>query len=501
MPLSASSPAYLHLLQNLALISLSLFFTPLCTFIAICSRIASPFTAAAKFIQNNRKRCGYMKSAARSRVILVTGVGMSKGLSIARAFYREGHYVIGADFEPFGVPVCGRFSVALKRFYKLPKPAPSLEGSKAYIEGLLKIVKDERVDLWVSCSGVASAIDDASAAEVIEKQSSCKTVQFGAEITKILDEKHSFIEQALHFGLHVPETYLINSVDEALAQLYPDKTPRKGHFIMKSVGLDDKIRADMTLLPRSSPEETRSHLKRLNPSASRRFVLQEFVNGSEYCTHSVIVRGQVVAFTACPSMELLMHYKALPPKSALSRAMQEFTETYAKKLGDVTGHFSIDFMLDEHSSESKLMDKLYPIECNPRAHTAVVLFEEESKCMVDAYISILKEGKMCTSELQAVVTPSITTGFYWIGHDIVTCVLMPLLSVLALKEDFSYLAGKWKIFVERVAYCKDGTYQMWDPLPFWWLYCIYWPGMFISATVGKSWWSRCNVSTTKMFRC
>ena len=427
---------------------------------------------------------------------------MSKGLSIARAFYREGNHVIGADFEPNGVPVCGRFSMALKKFYRLSKPVPSPEGSRPYVDGILNIIKRENVDLWISCSGVAFAIEDAKAAEVIDKQSNCKSVQLGAGITKILDEKHSFIEQTRCFGLNVPETHFIISTNDALSHLYSEETHKTGRkFIMKSVGLDDTIRADMTLLPRHSLAATEDHLTRLKPSSSRPFVLQQFINGREYCTHSVIVRGRVAIFTACPSAELLMHYKALPPTSALSRAMQSYTEMYAEKMGNVTGHFSIDFMLDENDSGLKFIDRLYPIECNPRAHTAVVLFEENNKAMVDAYMSVLEDDGISATKIRPVVSPSITTSYYWVGHDTVTFVLLPLFSRLVSRTDLSSLIGKWKDFLEHVVFCKDGTYVVWDPLPFWWLYCVYWPGMFVSAIVTQDWWSRCNVSTTKMFRC
>ena len=42
---------------------------------------------------------------------------MAKGLRIARAFYQAGHRVIGADFEPYSIPVSGRVSKALANFY------------------------------------------------------------------------------------------------------------------------------------------------------------------------------------------------------------------------------------------------------------------------------------------------------------------------------------------------------------------------------------------------
>lgn len=429
---------------------------------------------------------------------------MSKGLSIARAFYREGHNVIGADFEPNGVPVCGRFSTALKKFYRLSKPFQRPNGSNPYIEGILNIIQEEGVELWVTCSGVASAIEDAEAAVAVEQASNCKVIQFGVKVTQTLHEKHSFIQQAKTFGLHVPETHYISSLEDAMAELHPQaekKHVSAKKFIMKSIGLDDSIRADMTLLPRPSSDETLKHLLRLNPSSSRPFVLQQFINGREYCTHSIVVNGSVVAFTACLSAELLMHYKSLSPQAALYKAMQEYTQIYARKLGHVTGHFSIDFMLDGDESGPELMKRLSPIECNPRAHTAVVLFEQESEGMAEAYLSVLGDSKTDLKKTASIIIPQVTTGYYWIGHDIITRLLLPLLLVFTLKMNLFSLQGNLLEFMEHALYWKDGTYEVWDPWPFWWLYCVYWPGMFISAIVTGNWWSRCNVSTTKLFRC
>ncbi|KAG0645136.1 O-methyltransferase [Hyphodiscus hymeniophilus] len=434
--------------------------------------LVSFFAGAAKEIEHKRQ-CISSSSTFQPRVILVTGVGMSKGLSIARAFYREGHHVIGADFEPFGIPVCGRFSSTLRKFYRISKPTSGPAESRGYAEGLLDIVNRESVDLWVSCSGVASAVQDGEAAEIIENESKCRAIQFGAQTTKTLDEKHLFIKQTRKFGLNVPETHLITSVEDALRVLHPsEKGMERKQYIMKSVGLDDTTRADMTLLPQASSDDTRSYLARLNPSVSRLFVLQQFISGPEYCTHSVIIRGRVMVFAACRSAELLMHYEAVSPRSDLSRALQKYSEIYAAKMGCVTGHFSIDFMLDERSTELDLMSRLYPIECNPRAHTAVVLFEQESGRMVDAYLSALEVDGMDGIDIQPVVTPSTTKGYYWIGHDLVTCVLLPLLSTMAMKGSISSLTEKRKVFLHHLMFWKDGTYLLWDPLPFWWLYYV-----------------------------
>ncbi|KAL2062520.1 hypothetical protein VTL71DRAFT_6786 [Oculimacula yallundae] len=499
MPLTANSPAYLHFLQNALLIFLATLLAPLCTLIAFSSWTISPFTNAGKTIDRQRK--WRHRSAPNSqRTVLVTGVGMSKGLFIARAFYQAGYTVVGADFEPFYIPVCGRFSKALKTFHRLSKPSNAL-GAAAYISSLVDVIEKEKVDLWVSCSGVASALEDGKAAEAVERLTSCRVVQFGVEMTGLLHEKHSFIDNTAKIGLNVPETHLITSSDEGMALLHPKSEKSDKTFIMKSVGLDDSIRADMSLLPYSHEEKTRAHLLKLQPSPTRPFVLQQYINGPEYCTHSIVVRGRVLAFTCCPSAELLMHYKALTPSSDMFKAMLKYTQVYAEKMGtQMTGHFSIDFLLDREGDEPDLMKKIYPIECNPRAHTAVILFDEQSVQMADAYFEVARDEGEKKTDPQIVTTAS-GCGYYWIGHDLVTRLVLPFVAFLTVQSRFSDLRRNWMEFSNHVLYWRDGTYEIWDPWPLWALYCVYWPCIFLSRIFTGKKWSRCNVSTTKVFDC
>lgn len=56
-------------------------------------------------------------------------------------------------------------------------------------------------------------------------------------------------------------------------------------------------------------------------------------------------------------------------------------------------------------------------------------------------------------------------------------------------------------FVDHLVFWKEGTFEIWDPLPWWWLYHVYWPGQFLWSILQRRKWSRINVSTTKVFGC
>lgn len=516
--LDGSSSVLAHRLQNVALLVLSLAFLPIDTSILAFAYLLH-LVIRDQGGQNRHRACNDANFSRKT--ILVTGVGMTKGLVLARLFYEAGHDVIGADFESNGALVCGRTSRSLRKFHPLRGPSPNGD-SAPYIQSILDIVNKEQIDLWVSCSGVASAVEDGMAKEVVEARTKCKAIQFNVKTTQMLHEKHSFIEHTRSLGLTVPETHEVTSratVEKILRHAPPGKK-----YIMKTIGVDDSVRGDMTLLPRTSAVETSKHLARLNISSTSPWILQQFVPGKEYCTHSLVVRGQVKAFVACPSAEMLMHYEALLPESPLSRAMLEFTRTYAADGGaEFTGHLSFDFIVDEKDKNNGRGVELYPIECNPRAHTAVALFNG-TPAMVDAYLSVLDYNTRSKGEDEdenvsnsMIVIPTRRDKYYWVGHDLVTNVILPTLSFLTLDQSPSVLLREhYSTFLSRVLSLgwKDGTFEIWDALPWWWLYHVYWPMRFLGCIMragkgngnghgggGGGKWSRVNVSTGKMFEC
>ncbi|MCJ1306870.1 hypothetical protein MMC25_000514 [Agyrium rufum] len=567
--LTGDSPPLYHLLQNLSLIFLSLLLLPLSTLILLATLPFRYLLPQLSLLPRLRAR---RRPSFRARTVLVTGVGMSKGLSLARTFHLAGHTVIGADFEPHRIPVSGRFSRSLKKFYTLPKPdgEESAEGVAKYVHALLQIVRKEKVDLWVSCSGVASAVEDGMAKEVLERKTDCRAIQFGVEDTKVLHEKSSFIARTRELGLPAPETIDVRSRDAVHKVLFkgltweeeaanergqgngvgggevlhkssgtdtgamtPPLTPRskkRKSYIMKSVGVDDANRGNMTLLPRRTLSETYSHVSKIPISKDNPWILQEFIEGKEYCTHALVVRGKVKAFVACPSLELLMHYEALPADEGLSKAMESFTKEFARRSGpDFTGHLSFDFLVEESVSEGRVEKTLFPIECNPRCHTAIVLFQGVEEQMASAYMTALKSevkmngngnGKAIQTgfhgDVRSIASRELTTlssdedivrpsshpaKYYWIGHDIVELILLPLLNVLRRKSSIAEFIDSSLRFVDHVFLWKDGTFEIWDPLPGWLLYQVYWPGQFLVAVMYNKKWSRINVSTAKMFRC
>ena len=526
--LNGKSPWHLHALRNLFLILLSLFFLPLSTFILVATYILQPLFSTHTTTRRARIRSS---PSFRPRKILVTGVSMAKGLILARAFHLAGHDVIGADYEVWSVPVPGRVSRSLKKFYTLPKPSEK-EGSTRYLAELVRIAEEERVELWVSCSAQSCAVEDAEAKEVLEQRLGVVAIQFDVETTRILHEKNLFLPYTRDLGLPIPETHTVTSraeVHRLLGQgaAFPQKG-RKKQYILKSVAIDDLTRMDLHPLPRRTMSETYHQVAKTPISASNPWLLQQFIRGKEYCTHALVVRGVIKSFVACPSSDLVMHYESIARQSPLSISMLLFTKEFVARAslggGKMTGHLSFDFLVDEVPTEKGVEMVLQPIECNPRTHTAItVAFQGRKLEMVDAYLSALEQTHLPSTNgspnslssssplnsnpsdsdrmLSSILTPTHVSRSYWIGHDIFTLILIPLLHIFSPEFSLSTYLGGYITLLTHILTWKEGAFEFWDPLPSWWLYHVYWPKVWWAYTVTKTKWTRINVSTGRYFTC
>ncbi|KAH4205332.1 hypothetical protein HBI95_136290 [Parastagonospora nodorum] len=480
---------YSHFGKNFLLLLLSLVTVPVSAAIVVASLAISSFNGKPKPVQKD--------ASTKTKTILVTGVSMTKGLTIARSLAQHTpHRVIGADISSLSP---GRFSNSISKYYRLDTPHG--DDAEPYIDSLLSVIQSESVDLWISCSSVVAAVEDGQVVRLAKASAKkhnriFEAIQFSEDVVEKFHSKDKFIDYIASLNLAIPESHRCTSADEALAVLLRKNESGK-KFLAKPIGVDDRARAAMmTLLPLPSAQETTNYVKSLNISPANPFQLQQFIAGKEYCTHALVIRGHVKAFTSCPSSELLMHYEPLPAYSTLSQEMLKFTEKVAQDGGEsFTGHLSFDFLVQNDDGGEVL---LYPIESNPRAHTAVVLFDATPE-MADAYLSVFRDAITDYNTETPVYPTAPTKSYFWAGHDSVEFGILPVLDALSGRGGWADVITGIKALAYHLMYWRDGTLTIRDPVPFLVLYHAYWPGKFVeSLRMGKA-WSRINVSTTKMF--
>ncbi|KAM0344174.1 hypothetical protein ACHAPU_007896 [Fusarium lateritium] len=442
--------------------------------------------------------------------ILVTGVNMAKGLSLARLFHRRGCRVIGADCYPLSP---GRVSRAIAAHYQLPSPSDPSKNSMndPYLNRIVDIIHKEDVDLWVSVSDVNAAIEDAAVREIIEARTSAKAIQFGVEDIRRLHEKDAFIEHTKSLGLTVPTTEAVEDKEDLINFLGRngglELKPGAKRYLVKPVGVDDVARFTMPLLPLASEDATLTRIDSIPFKAAKcSFIVQDFITGPEFCTHALVIRGRICAFVACRSADVLMHYEALPADSPLSKAMLDFTLKQSEGCGDnFTGHMSFDFLIDKEDEDAAQSggDKhvtIYPIECNPRVHTATVLFNDTPE-LVDEYLSILSPSDPPRPLSKPPLTPNNPQKYFWVAQDLVELVLYPLyVTLFRGTMGFSEIQKSIRAFAKHLVYWKDGTFEAWDPLPWLWMMHVHWPVQFAWYMSTGSVWTKMNVSTGKAFK-
>lgn len=352
--------------------------------------------------------------------ILLTGGKMTKSLQLARSFHRAGHKVFMVETHKYWLSG-HQYSKAVKKFLTVPAPEKDPEG---YCQSLLDIVKREKIDVFIPVSSPVASYYDSLAKPILSPY--CEVFHFDTEMTKTLDDKFSLCEQARVLGLTAPKVFLITSPGEIINF---DFSQEQNPYIIKSIQYDSVTRLDMTKFPFEGMEE---YVKKLPISKERPWVMQEFIKGQEYCTHSTVRDGEIRLHCCSQSSPFQVNYEQVDNPEIFN-----WVQKFVKEL-NLTGQISFDFMQTEDG-------KVYPIECNPRTHTAITMFYDHPG-LADAY---LEPGK---NQPHIEPLPS-SKPTYWLYHE-----LWRLTGIRSFND--------LKNWVNKVIKGKDAMLDKDDPLPF-----------------------------------
>jgi predicted ATP-grasp superfamily ATP-dependent carboligase len=357
------------------------------------------------------------------QTILINGGKMTKALQLARSFHKAGHRVILVETPKYWL-TGHRFSWAVDRFYTVPNPQ-----TDEYSQALLKIVQQEKVNIFVPvCSAVASYCD-AEAKRVLSPH--CTVMHVDAETVQRLDDKYEFAAACEALGLRVPKSYRITNPQQVIDF---DFSGAQRPYIIKSIPYDSVRRLDLTKLPCATEAETAAFVKSLPISESKPWIMQEYIPGQEFCTHSTIRDGHLQLHCCCKSSAFQVNYQHVDRPD-----IENWIRHFAKSL-NLTGQVSFDFIEAADDGE------IYAIECNPRTHSAITVFYNHPD-VAKAYLE--------SDPLPQTVEPLASSRpTYWIYHEIwrlVTHLWSP-------KQVYERL--------QIIAQGKDAIFEWDDPLPF-----------------------------------
>lgn len=351
--------------------------------------------AGAATLRRTPSGAAVREAPARRRTVLVTGGKMTKALVLARAFHAAGHRVLLAEQARYRL-TAHRTSRAVDAFHVLPTP-----GSDGYEQAVLDLVRAEGVDTFVPVSSPASSLPEAEVGELLRAEG-VEVVHLDAERLRAVDDKHAFAAAAAAAGLPVPDTYRITDPQQVL-DLDFDALPGAA-YVLKSIAYDPVRRLDLTPLPRPTRAETEAFLAGLPISEERPWILQELLEGTEWCTHGTVRDGRLAVHVACRSSAWQLVYE-----HEEHRGIRAWVEQWVRDvLGPgATGQVSLDFIEGPDGV-------VRAIECNPRTHSAITLLEGHPD-LAAAYLG----GDPDVHEREQPVEPELGGApTYWTHHEL-----------------------------------------------------------------------------------
>lgn len=395
------------------------------------------------------------QGAGLKKTVLITGGKMTKALTLARSFHGAGYRVILAETSRY-VSTGHRFSFAVKKFVTVPGPTDS-----DYTQALLKIIQDEGVDEYVPVCSPLSSFYDSSAIPSLSPF--CRVVHVEPDRIIDLDDKYKFAKKAEQLGLRIPKTLRITDPQQVVDF---DFTEESRPFILKSIAYDAIRRLDLTRLPLETPEKTASFANSLPISTDNPWILQEFIEGDEYCTHGTVINGILTVYCCCKSSAFQINYSHVDESD-----IEEWVTHFVSAM-KFTGQASFDFIRATDDGE------FYAIECNPRAHSAITLFSNRPQ-LATAHLSD-------TAEFYPLKPLKNCRSTYWLFHE-----LWRFVTQLHSPHDAQAV-------IKTILTGKDSVFNWRDPLPFLMLHHWHIPSLLVKDLQEQRGWFRIDFNIGKL---
>lgn len=374
---------------------------------------------------------------------------MTKSLQLARLFKKAGYRVVLSETRKYRW-AGPRFSRAVDDFVLIPDPK---EGQEIYTAGLVEKVRQAGADFFIPVASPVASVYDAFSRKELEKY--CRVIHWEMDEVQVLDDKFQFCSKARDYGLNAPKVYQVKSREEVENFEF---SAHENPFILKSIRYDSIERLDLRKLPHEGLSE---RLGGLEISDERPWVLQEFIEGDEYCTHGTVVDGALTLYCCCQSSPFQVNYQHIEVPE-----IRRWVETFVGQFGG-TGQASFDFIKTKEG-------EVFPIECNPRTHSAITTFYKNS-AVAPAFL----ERPDRTQTPQKENRPT-----YWLAHE----------TWRLLRNPVAY----GKTFRKRLLEEKEAVWDPDDPLPFFCLHHLHIPSLLLQAAWKGRAWKRIDFNIGKL---
>lgn len=286
--------------------------------------------------------------------VLLTGGRAPVTLELARLFARSGHRVLVAESQRAQVT---RASRAVDKTFNVPPPR---QQPAEFISALVEIVKTENVDLLLpTCEEVFYVSRGRS-----EFPNTCRVFVDDFATLSRLHDKWEFNQEAPQGGLLTPASYLLTSEDELKNYLH-----LSGRWVLKPAF----SRFGSSVLY-GSIDELQTQVPKI--SEVYPWVLQQFVEGEEYCVYGVVDGGQLRALSVY-GHEFVAGKAGICFQEISQPEIEESVKNFVRHL-NFTGQIAFDFIIEN--------GKAYALECNPRSTSGIHLLATQ-KDFADVFLT------------------------------------------------------------------------------------------------------------------
>lgn len=280
------------------------------------------------------------------RKVLILGGRAPAALDHARRFAHQGWQVIVADSIPCLISGASRAVDASLRIAS-PRHAPA-----QFAADLARACDTHRFDMILpTCEEVFFL---SRYRRRLPDQVRVLADDF--DTLRAVHSKWQFLALAQGCGVNVPESALVNSIQEAREWAQGAPLVLKPEFSRFGV----HVRLYGNGIPDDAPPL---------PSLGN-WVAQRFVSGTEYCSYSVADEGQLLAHSLYRPTWRMLRSSSFYFEPARIEAIRAFVASFVRKL-NFTGQVSFDWIQDADGNMSVL-------ECNPRATSGCHLFSPDA---------------------------------------------------------------------------------------------------------------------------
>ncbi|MCH2022058.1 MAG: ATP-grasp domain-containing protein [Saprospiraceae bacterium] len=294
-----------------------------------------------------------------SKNILLTGGRAPATLHLARLLKQQGHIVCIADTFAKNLTSVSKY-IDKSFITSAPRQSP-----KDFVAEMVNIITDNEIDVLIPTCEETFHIS----LHKSNFEKHCMVFTSDILLMQELHDKWKFNQLLKKLSLPFPKSFFTKTQGELSSAI-----KEVNQFVAKPVY---SRFADKVII------NDKNELGNVNINEKEPWVIQEYIEGSHFCSFSIANKGHLSAHAVYPVGYRVQNGAAIYFEAIEVPEIEDIVTTIAKDK-KYTGFLSFDFIKKETDG------KFYTIECNPRVTSGIHLFDSK-----DAFMPFKKSLSIC----------------------------------------------------------------------------------------------------------